>query len=216
MKGIFTIFLVIISSMNISKLKAQVEEPGHNHDTDRSIVFRNFPVNPGEYAEDVAPYVVEMIHRWGEEEFRLGVITNELHGHLGIYAIIGTKMGLKAREYFGTGPDHLQVVSYAGQKPPLSCMNDGIQVSTGATLGHGLISISDSPDKLPQADFSFKGKTIRIKLKEEYREQFKNDISGIIKDVGLDSPDYWLRVRQQAIYYWRQLDREKIFDIEEL
>ncbi len=212
----FQIIIIIISTMTYSNLTAQEEKTEHSHDIEENIVFRNFPVDPGMYAEDVAPYVVQMISRYGEEEFRLGVLTNELHGHLGIYAIIGTKMGLKAREYLGAGLDHIKLVSYAGQKPPLSCMIDGLQVSTGATMGHGLIRVSDSPDFLPQADFMYQGKTIRIKLKDEYWNQIKNDISGIIREVGPNSPEYWLRVRQQAIYYWRQLDRNEIFEIREL
>ena len=50
-------------------------------------------------------------------------------------------MGIRAREYFNTGVDEFSAVSFAGSIPPLSCMNDGIQVSTGATPGHGLLTV---------------------------------------------------------------------------
>ncbi|MDD5507267.1 MAG: nucleoside hydrolase [Bacteroidales bacterium] len=110
---------------------------------DDSQVLDHFPADPGFFAEDIRGIVDRIIRAHGLEEWRAGVLTNELHRHLGAYAIIGTKMGLRAREYFRAGHDQLKVVSYAGSIPPVSCLNDGLQVSTGATLGHGLIRIAE-------------------------------------------------------------------------
>lgn len=86
---------------------------------------------------DVVPIIDSAISRHGPSEWRAGVLTNELHGHLGIYATIGVKMGIRAREYFNIGVDDIFVTTYAGHKPPISCMNDGLQVGTGASVGHG-------------------------------------------------------------------------------
>ncbi len=46
-------------------------------------------------------------------------------------ATIGVKMGIRAREYFNIGVDDILVTTYAGHKPPVSCMNDGLQVGNG-------------------------------------------------------------------------------------
>ena len=97
-------------------------------------VIKEFPQDPGFYFDDLNPTVNDIIGRYGIDEWTSGVLANELHRHLGTYAIIGVKMGIRAREYFNTGVDEFTAVSYAGSTPPLSCMNDGLQVSTGATL----------------------------------------------------------------------------------
>ena len=143
-----------------------------------------------------------------------GVIANELHRHLGVFAIIGVKMGIRAREYFCTGVDEMSVTSHAGSVPPLSCMNDGVQVSTGATPGHGLLAVSTETPFFPAADFTHKGKTIRITLKKELAEKISSELKEINFVNGLDSDIYWELVRQNSIKYWLQFDRHEIFDIE--
>ncbi|MDR2622880.1 MAG: nucleoside hydrolase [Dysgonamonadaceae bacterium] len=178
-----------------------------------SRVFYGFPENPGLYAGDVAPVVSRLISLYGRSEWRAGVLTNELHGHLGIYAIIGVKMGIRAREYFNIGIDDMEVESYAGSQPPVSCLNDGLQVSTGATLGHGLIRIAPGQDIRPEASFTFKNKTIHIRLKPVYAQQIRRDVEECIRLYGGLTEDYWSGIRSLAIKYWEEFDRHIIFDI---
>ena len=178
-----------------------------------SRVFFGFPDNPDLYAADVAPVVKNIIAQHGRSEWRAGVLTNELHGHLGIYAIIGVKMGIRAREYFNIGVDDIFVVSYAGLNPPISCLNDGLQVSTGGTLGHGLISISEDKQIRPEASFAFKGKALRLKLKPEYALQIRNDVEEGIRLHGNLTEAYWLHIRELAIKYWQEFDRHEIFEM---
>jgi pyrimidine-specific ribonucleoside hydrolase len=177
-----------------------------------SRVFYGFPENPGLYAGDIAPSVAKLIVRYGSSEWRAGVLTNELHGHLGIYAIIGVKMGIRAREYFNIGIDDMEVVSYAGLRPPVSCLNDGLQVSTGATLGHGLIGIAPGVDIRPEASFTFKNKTIHIRLKPVYAQQIRRDVEECIRLHGDLTENYWLCIRSLAIKYWEEFDRHEVFD----
>ena len=99
------------------------------------------------------------------DEWKANVMTDEFHGHLGVFSIVGAKMGIKARELFGVGPDMLEVMTYAGTKPPYSCLNDGIQVSTGATLGMGTIHLADDSITQPCAVFTYKDRSIRIASK---------------------------------------------------
>jgi pyrimidine-specific ribonucleoside hydrolase len=179
-------------------------------------VFASFPDDPALFAPDIRPYIPEIIKRHGRSEWRAAVLTNELHGHLGIYAVIGVKMGIRAREYFNVGDDDLAVLSFAGRKPPLSCLNDGLQVGAGGTLGHGLITVSDDPQSRPEAIFAFKNRRIRISLKKETAEMVKAAISKAIDLYGNLTEPYWDDVREQAIQFWLELDRHKIFVIEDI
>jgi pyrimidine-specific ribonucleoside hydrolase len=123
-------------------------------------------------------------------------------------------MGIRAREYFNAGPDQLEALSYAGIRPPYSCLNDGIQASTGATLGMGTIRVNMEGKTMPEAIFSYKGKAIRIRLKEEYNKRVDSDIEEGIVKFGLMDDGYWKLIRRNALKYWIDWDRNKIFDIE--
>ena len=69
-------------------------------------ILSPFPTNIDSYSAEVAPIVDYVISRYGNDEWRAAVLTNELHGHLGIYATIGVKMGIFAREKLGK-PHHI-------------------------------------------------------------------------------------------------------------
>ena len=183
---------------------------------ENNVVFTRFPDRRDFFSYDVRQIMDSVISLYGPEEWKACVITDEFHGHLGVYSIVGAKMGIKAREIFGVGPDILKVVCYAGLKPPYSCLTDGIQVSTGSTLGMGLISVTPGIETRAMAEFTYKNRTIRISLKEEYLKIVESDIkAGIIK-FGLMDDGYWKMVRQSALKYWLEWDRNKIFDIEEI
>ncbi|MEE4196867.1 MAG: nucleoside hydrolase [Bacteroidales bacterium] len=175
--------------------------------------FLDFPTAPGDYLEDIQQIMPETIRQWGEDEWATCVLTCEIHRHVGVYTLIGAKMGVRAREYFGAGMDELHIVSHAGLEPPFSCLNDGLQVSTGATLGHGLISVKEET-KDPRAEFCYLGQKITITLKEEYKTEVASKIKELSYIYGLDSNIYWDRVRDLALSIWREWDRHKIFQIE--
>jgi pyrimidine-specific ribonucleoside hydrolase len=198
-----------------SSLEMMLEILSGQKDTE-SQVFARFPDDPALFAPDIRPYVPAIIEKHGRSEWRAGVITDELHGHLGIYAIVGVKMGIRAREYFGLGVDDLKVLSFAGRKPPVSCFNDGLQAGTGGTLGHGLITVSDEPRTRAEAVFSFKGRKIRISLKKEAAERVEAAISKAIDLYGNLTLPYWEDVRREAIRFWLELDRHEIFVIQEI
>ena len=60
-------------------------------------VIKDLPVDPEFYFDDVKPSVNEIINKYGIDEWTSGVLANELHRHLGVFAIIGVKMGIRAR-----------------------------------------------------------------------------------------------------------------------
>lgn len=177
-------------------------------------VIKGIPSDPSFYFDDIQPFVTEIIDKYGRNEWISGVIANELHRHLGVYAIVGVKMGIRAREYFNTGVDEFNAVSYAGSTPPLSCMNDGIQVSTGATPGHGLLTVRNDTLLRPAVDFSYLNRKIRLTLKPQIAEKISSELKEINFIYGLDSNIYWELVRKNSIRYWLDLDRHEIFEIE--
>lgn len=179
-------------------------------------VIREFPVDPSFYFDDLNSSVNDIIEKYGMDEWSSGVLANELHRHLGVFAIIGVKMGIRAREYFNTGVDEFSVISYAGSTPPVSCFNDGLQVSTGATPGHGLLTVINDQPASPSAEFTYLSRKIRLTLKPEITEKVTSELKEINFVYGLDSNTYWELVRKNSIKYWLSMDRHEIFEIEEL
>lgn len=125
------------------------------------------------------------------------------------------RWGLR-RELFDADHDQLRVLSFAGTKPPYSCLNDGIQVSTGATLGMGMIRLASDSITQPAAIFTFQGRSVRLTLKQEYLKKLNDDIREGIVRFGLEDEGYWHLVRRNAVNYWLNWNRNEIFDVEEL
>jgi formylmethanofuran dehydrogenase subunit E len=179
----------------------------------QGVVISRFPIRKEDYATDVRGIITEAISKNGEEEWWLIVLTSEIHGHLGIYAIIGAKMGLFARETLHSGEDELSISSYAGSKPPVSCLNDGLQVSTGATLGHGLIKTEPVETPRPSAKFIFKEKSVTISLKDQMHRNIEHQIRIAFEQSGGINDQYWKTIREIGLKIWIEYDRNKIFEI---
>ena len=199
---------------NIPLLRQKVIVMLNGETVARNQVIKAFPIDSSFYFADVQKDVAEIINKFGIDEWTSGVIANELHRHLGVFAIIGVKMGIRAREYFAIGVDEFRVTTFSGSVPPLSCMNDGVQVSTGATPGHGLLTVSSDTLTMPAADFSYLNRRIRMTLKPEIAAKVLSELKEINFVYGLDSNIYWELVRKNSIKYWRSLDRHEIFNIE--
>jgi pyrimidine-specific ribonucleoside hydrolase len=178
------------------------------------VALYGFPLDPELYVYDVREIMGPALAKYGIEEWKACTLTDEFHGHLGVFSIVGAKMGIRAREYFGIGTDLLEIGTYAGSIEPFSCMNDGLQVSTGATLGQGSIHLVNDTLAKPQAVFTYQDKSILIKLKDEYLIKLKAVIGRGVKDYGLQDEDYWNLVRQTAIKFWLEWDRNEIFESE--
>lgn len=175
-----------------------------------SCVFNGMELPCDCYAPDVREIMSDTIERFGKEEWHKVVLTNEIHGHLGIYSTLGAKMGCYAMSLH-EGDDEPKVLSYAGSQPPVSCFNDGLQVSTGATMGHGLFFLSGEDEKRIEARFTWKDETMLLRLRSEYAQTIQNDIRHGVEAYG-HSPRYWSYVRQLALKYWSQWNRDEIFE----
>ncbi len=184
--------------------------------SEHNVVFNKFPSQREMFNYDVRPMMDSAIARYGLEEWKANVMTDEFHGHLGVFSIVGAKMGIRARDFFGVGPDMLEVITFAGTRPPYSCLNDGIQVSTGATLGMGKIHLAPDSIARPSAIFTYKNHSIQISLKKEYLEKVDTDINEGIVKFGLMDDGYWKLIRHNALKYWLEWDRNIIFDVVEI
>ena len=63
------------------------------------------------------------------------------HGHLGPFLVLGLRAGLRAVELFGHDPFKLKAIVMLKRAIPYTCSLDGIQFSTGCTLGKGNIEV---------------------------------------------------------------------------
>jgi formylmethanofuran dehydrogenase subunit E len=184
-------------------------EPGHL-EARPNVVLARFPTAPEAFQADVAPMVTAIIERYGEEEWKAALLTNELHHHLGIYSLVGVKMGIRAREVLQASLDDLRVESHAGLRPPVSCLTDGLQVSTGATLGHGTIQVAARRAE-PEAVFTRGDKRLRLSLRPEVRDRIRGDVAEAVRRHGDLTPEYFQAIRRLSLRYWLELDRRKIF-----
>lgn len=210
-------FRLFMYSLLGGSIVASVLTATHSHtDThtgvDKRVVLNRIPRDHDHFRADVAPLVDSIIARHGEQEWEIVVLTNEFHRHLGIYSILGAKMGLDAREHFQADLDELTIVSSAGLRPPISCINDGLQVSTGATLGHGTIRIAEGSPPYPRARFTHDDQTLTLTLKQVYWDQIKTDIRQTIQTHGRNTPAYWAAVRKLGLKYWLEWSRHELFE----
>ena len=181
-------------------------------------MYNGLPDEGRLFYDDVRDIKDSVISRYSNSEWRASVIAGELHGHLGVYAIVGVKMGIRVREYMGVGIDDVKIESYTYPSPPQSCMNDGLQVSTGGTIGHGLINVNCKGDicGVPKARFTYGGKDILVTLKPSVQKEIDDALMESVIEYGLGTDAYWGRVRELALYYMVRLDRREIFDIKNL
>jgi len=165
---------------------------------------------------DVSPIAEQIIQKYGYTEYKLVLLTSEMHSHLGIYSIIGAKMGLRILEYLHVGLDEVTIVSNAGSEPPLSCLNDGLQIGAGTTLGYGAITISADKDVSPSVVVNYNGRRLLFKVKDDLKREIASDVMGLVQKHGLESDVYWSEIRRLAIEkYWKEKSRFEIFEVEE-
>ena len=156
-----------------------------------TVIMADFPAAPQQLLPDVRELATQIIARHGLEEWKAAVLTSELHRHLGTYSIVGAKMGLRARERFNVALDELQVESHAGLKPPLSCVNDGLQVATGASLGRGTITVATNKPPTCEAVFRYGEGRLRLRLKPEFAKRIAADMAELEKRYGGTTPEYF-------------------------
>ena len=191
-------------------IKARYLEHLRSYNHLRTTVFADFPIDTSYYRQDIRGLVKETVDKYGVREWRAVTLTEEIHNRLGLNSLVGAKMGVRALEYFRTTPGNLSVTSYCGSTPPLSCINDGLQVSCGTTVGQGNIEIVDEAI-LPKAVFRYEGRTIQIQLKSKYYKKIQVEIEEAKRKHPFPSEAYWKTMRKKSLNYWKNWDRKEIF-----
>ena len=84
----------------------------------------------------------------GQQELALAIRDAEkLHGHLGPFLVIGVRMGKMAQRILSAREDDkLRAYARIPVLTPFSCILDGIQVTTGCTVGNQRLSIENSKE----------------------------------------------------------------------
>lgn len=97
----------------------------------------------------------------------------EFHGHLGPFLVLGIRMGLLAlRELGSSGHKEIEAAVKTGTTPPISCLIDGIQISTGCTMGKGNITTADLGRA--EAAFSAGGEGLTLRVKDRVMEEIRS------------------------------------------
>ena len=175
-------------------------------------IFKDLAFEHNLYKADIAAIAENTIQRHGEQEWRAVLLATELHGHLGIYSILGAKMGVRACELLETS-SRITTLSYAGKVPPLSCLNDGLQAGCGSTLGRGLIEV-DCRHPRVEARFRYGHHSLRLRLLPQYQFLIKRDIERCTTLYPRATPRYWQQIRHLALGYWQDMSREEIFEMD--
>jgi pyrimidine-specific ribonucleoside hydrolase len=202
-----TVLITVLSVCLVSYLNAH-EEPGL--DRREPVCLKEYPTDPALFNDTVRPHVTRIIATHGLEEWKAVLLTNELHRHLGMWSIVGAKMGVRAREVLGAPFDQLDVISFGGFKPPFSCLNDGIQVSTGASLGRG--TITNTHLGQPEAMFIYKGQRLHLRVKPDIKAEIQGVIKKLSTQYGFRSLRYFQELDKLSVKRWLEWDRKKIFE----
>lgn len=103
------------------------------------------------------------------------VAAGRFHGHIGPFLAIGLRMGLLAVEKLGRSPLGMAAVVAVLPKPPRSCTVDGIQFTTGCTLGKCNIEIESDTDNI-SARFSTKSDSLVIRLRDDFLKHMEDQL----------------------------------------
>jgi len=96
------------------------------------------------------------------------------HGHFKPYVVVGWRMGECALRLLGAKRHELAITSAMGTETPTTCVLDGLQLSTGSTIGNGLLKVLGGREMW--ASFTYKGKRLDMKVKD-----FKYDLDHVLK-----------------------------------
>ncbi len=97
----------------------------------------------------------------------------DFHGHLGPWAMLGYRAGLRAIRELGA-PTHfgIHATVHSPAQPPPSCFADGVQFSTGCTLGKRNIELVTDDEVSLTLTIDESGATITVRPRPELASEF--------------------------------------------
>lgn len=120
------------------------------------------------------------------------------HGHLGVYVTLGLRIGAIGKRTLGHYKG-LRAVVRSRPEPPMLCVVDGVQFSSGCTMGKGNIVIEPAAE--PEVTFEKDGRRVRVALKPGWRDRIDREMS---KEKELE----------QSLFYF-ELPESDLFDVAE-
>ena len=113
-------------------------------------------------AEEGSPKICDETLRWAIR----------FHGHLGPFLVLGLRAGLRAVELFGHNPFKLKAIVTLKRATPYTCFLDGIQFSTGCTLGKGNIEVLEGDGIVVR--FIHEGRELTLRVRDEILDEALN------------------------------------------
>jgi pyrimidine-specific ribonucleoside hydrolase len=182
---------------------------------DGSLILRSFPDSEEWYRPPAAELIrAGVLERYGAEEWRAVVLSHELHQHIGIYTILGAKMGVRARELLKAPTRSVRATLETGGNGPMTCAADGIQASLASTFGQGLVHVESPRQPVLAGTFEYDSRRLRLTLKPEYRSVMQGYIDRARERHGDLSPAYFQELEQISYTVWSEFDRSEVFSVE--
>jgi len=116
------------------------------------------------------------------------------HGHLGVYVTLGLRMGAIGKRRFGHYKG-LRAVVESRPDPPMRCVLDGVQFSSGCTMGKGNIALE--PASEPAVFFEKEGRRLRVSLRSGWREKIDREMS---KDKELEQSLFYYEIPEDEVF----------------
>ncbi|MDH5684745.1 MAG: formylmethanofuran dehydrogenase subunit E family protein [candidate division WOR-3 bacterium] len=123
----------------------------------------------------------------------------KFHGHLGPYLVLGLRAGLFANQVLEKDPMKTEAIIETLPEPPESCFVDGVQFTTGCTMGKRNISLVEGEGL--KATFKKDKKILTLTLKQEVIDE--------INSLPPDEEEAWENLARDL--YQREIER--IFEI---
>jgi len=125
-------------------------------------------------------------------------VLQAFHGHLGVYVTLGLRMGEIGKRRFGHHKGLTATVRSKPQ-PPMLCVVDGVQFSSGCTMGKGNIRLEEGDN--PAVVFTKHGSVLHVTLRPGWRDRIDQEMS---KEAEV----------AQSLFYFR-LPEAELFEITE-
>jgi len=102
----------------------------------------------------------------------------DFHGHLGPFLVIGVRMGIIGMRELGLNSDRddkLRVAACLRYSVPISCVIDGLQVTTKCTIGNQKLKIMDSSDISTEFTLN-SGKEVTVAVNSAAYDKLKSQL----------------------------------------
>ena len=116
------------------------------------------------------------------------------HGHLGVYVTLGLRMGAIGKRRFGHYKG-LRALVEACPEPPMRCVLDGVQFSSGCTMGKGNIQLESASE--PAVTFEKEGRRLRVALKPGWREKIDGEMA---KEKEIEQSVFYYEIPESDVF----------------